>query len=111
TVRGCTLFNKDMSLASKLTVRDNIFMGLEIRGRYGVDYAAERDQAAEVLQSMRMAIDPMSYVGDLRVGQQQIVEIARALSIDSRILIMDEPTSALTASEVEVLFEIIRELL
>ncbi|HLR27600.1 MAG TPA: sugar ABC transporter ATP-binding protein [Ruania sp.] len=111
TERGISIIHQELSLAPNLTVRDNIFMGREIRGRYGVDYAAERDQAAEVLQSMRMAIDPMSYVGDLRVGQQQIVEIARALSIDSRILIMDEPTSALTASEVEVLFEIIRELL
>lgn len=111
TERGISIIHQELSLAPNLTVRDNIFMGREIVGPFGVDYAAERDRAAEVLASMRMSIDPMSYVGDLRVGQQQIVEIARALSIDSRILIMDEPTSALTASEVEVLFEIIRDLL
>ncbi len=55
-------------------------------------------------------IDPMTLVEDLRLGQQQIVEIARALSVDSRILIMDEPTSALSATEVEVLFKVIRDL-
>ncbi len=55
-------------------------------------------------------IDPLTLVEDLRLGQQQIVEIARALSVDSRILIMDEPTSALSAAEVEVLFKVIRDL-
>src|SRR5699024_597526 len=55
-------------------------------------------------------IDPLTRVADLRVGQQQIVEIARALSTDSRILIMDEPTSALSATEVEVLFKVVRDL-
>ncbi len=55
-------------------------------------------------------IDPLTPVEDLRLGQQQIVEIARALSVNSRILIMDEPTSALSASEVEVLFKVIRDL-
>ena len=55
-------------------------------------------------------IDPLTPVEDLRLGQQQIVEIARALSVNSRILIMDEPTSALSATEVEVLFKVIRDL-
>src|SRR5690625_6636679 len=59
---------------------------------------------------MRLVADPTTPVGDLRVGQQQSVEIARALSIDARILIMDEPTSALAATEVEILFGIIADL-
>ena len=62
------------------------------------------------MEELEEEIDPLTPVEDLRLGQQQIVEIARALSVDSRILIMDEPTSALSATEVEVLFKVIRDL-
>ena len=75
-----------------------------------MDFAEETRQTAALLAEMRLDVDPSTMVGDLRVGQQQIVEIARALSIDARILIMDEPTSALAAREVEILFEIIDDL-
>ena len=62
------------------------------------------------MQELEEDIDPMTPVEQLRLGQQQLVEITRALSVDARILIMDEPTSALSASEVEVLFKVIRDL-
>ena len=62
------------------------------------------------MEELEEDIDPLTPVEELRLGQQQIVEIARALSVNSRILIMDEPTSALSASEVEVLFKVIRDL-
>lgn len=108
---GISIIHQELSLAPNLSVRDNIFMGREITGTFGVNYAEEARQARELLTELQLNIDPNTLVGDLRVGQQQIVEIARALSANSRILIMDEPTSALAAAEVEVLFGIIRDLL
>ncbi|MGN6130497.1 MAG: sugar ABC transporter ATP-binding protein, partial [Nocardioidaceae bacterium] len=77
----------------------------------GVDYAEESRQTRALMVRLEEEdIDPSTPVADLRLGQQQLVEIARALSVDARILIMDEPTSALSASEVEVLFRVIEEL-
>lgn len=111
TARGISIIHQELSLAPNLSVRDNIFMGREIVGPFGVDFGEEEEQTREVLKGLQLDIDPSTLVSDLRVGQQQIVEIARALSIDARILIMDEPTSALTAAEVEILFGIVRELL
>jgi erythritol transport system ATP-binding protein len=75
-----------------------------------VDFATEAARTAELLAELTLDADPRTAVGDLRVGQQQLVEIARALSIDARILIMDEPTSALAATEVEMLFHVIEGL-
>ncbi len=108
--RGISIIHQELSLAPNLSVRDNIFMGREIGGPTGIDYAEEARQASALMEELEEDIDPSTPVEDLRLGQQQIVEIARALSVDSRILIMDEPTSALSASEVEVLFKVIRDL-
>ncbi|CTQ46837.1 sugar ABC transporter ATP-binding protein [Roseibium aggregatum] len=108
--RGISIIHQELSLAPNLSVRDNIFMGREIRGPMGVDFAEEERQTRALMVELEEDIDPLTPVEDLRLGQQQIVEIARALSYDSRILIMDEPTSALSASEVEVLFKVIRDL-
>lgn len=108
--RGISIIHQELSLAPNLSVRDNIFMGREIMGPFGVDYAEEDRQTRALMEELEEQIDPATLVEDLRLGQQQIVEIARALSVDSRILIMDEPTSALSASEVEVLFKVIRDL-
>ena len=108
--RGISIIHQELSLAPNLSVRDNIFMGREIGGPTGIDYAEEARQARALMEELEEDIDPLTPIEDLRLGQQQIVEIARALSVDSRILIMDEPTSALSASEVEVLFKVIRDL-
>ena len=108
--RGISIIHQELSLAPNLSVRDNIFMGREIRGSLGVDFAEEERQTRRLMEELEEEIDPLTPVEELRLGQQQIVEIARALSVDSRILIMDEPTSALSASEVEVLFKVIRDL-
>ncbi|QXI64556.1 Ribose import ATP-binding protein RbsA [Paracoccus marcusii] len=108
--RGISIIHQELSLAPNLSVRDNIFMGREIIGPFGVDYAEEDRQTRALMEELEEQIEPSTLVEDLRLGQQQIVEIARALSVDSRILIMDEPTSALSASEVEVLFKVIRDL-
>lgn len=109
--RGISIIHQELSLAPNLSVRDNIFMGRELMGPFGIDYVEESRQAAALLHELEMDVEPETLVSDLRVGQQQIVEIARALSVNSRILIMDEPTSALAAAEVELLFGIIRDLL
>ncbi|KAB0681384.1 sugar ABC transporter ATP-binding protein [Aureimonas leprariae] len=108
--RGISIIHQELSLAPNLSVRDNIFMGREIAGPTGVDYAEEERQVRLLMEELEEPIDPLTRVEELRLGQQQIVEIARALSVDSRILIMDEPTSALSASEVEVLFKVVRDL-
>lgn len=107
---GIAIIHQELSLAPNLSVRDNMFMGREIRTPSGIDYRAEERQAREVLSELSENIDPKTMVSDLRLGQQQLVEIGRALSADSRVLIMDEPTSALSASEVSVLFGVIENL-
>jgi erythritol transport system ATP-binding protein len=108
--RGISIIHQELSLAPNLSVRDNIFMGRELRTLTGIDFAEEARQARALMADLEEEIEPATLVEELRLGQQQIVEIARALSVDSRILIMDEPTSALSASEVEVLFRVIRDL-
>ncbi|HEY1942723.1 MAG TPA: sugar ABC transporter ATP-binding protein [Roseiarcus sp.] len=109
--RGVSIIHQELSLAPNLSVRDNIFMGRELRtATGGVDFAEEARQAAALMADLEEDMDPLTLVEDLRLGQQQIVEIARALSVNSRILIMDEPTSALSATEVHVLFKVIRDL-
>ncbi|MDX7953115.1 sugar ABC transporter ATP-binding protein [Lichenihabitans sp. Uapishka_5] len=107
---GISIIHQELSLAPNMSVRDNIFMGREIAGPTGIDYAEEARQAKVLMAELEEDIDPMTPVETLRLGQQQIVEIARALSVNSRILIMDEPTSALSAAEVEVLFKVIGDL-
>ncbi|MFW2231948.1 sugar ABC transporter ATP-binding protein [Rhizobium sp. CRRU65] len=107
---GISIIHQELSLAPNLSVRDNIFMGREIIKGGVVDFAEEERQTRALMEELEEDIDPLTRVEDLRLGQQQIVEIARALSVNSRILIMDEPTSALSATEVEVLFKVIHDL-
>ena len=107
---GIAIIHQELSLAPNMTVRDNIFLGREITGPGGIDYAREARITADLMRDMEEDINPLTRVEELSLGKQQIVEIARALLTDSRILIMDEPTSALSASEVEVLFRLISDL-
>ncbi len=108
--QGISIIHQELSLAPNLSVRDNIFLGRELRRPTGVDFDEEARQTRILMADLEEDIDPMTLIEDLRLGQQQLVEIARALSVDARILIMDEPTSALSATEVEVLFKVIRDL-
>ena len=107
---GISIIHQELSLAPNLSVRDNIFLGRELRRPSGIDFGEEARQTEILMKDLEEEIDPLTPVEELRLGQQQLVEIARALSVDARILIMDEPTSALSAAEVEVLFKVIRDL-
>ena len=108
---GVAIIHQELNLCPNLSVTDNLFMGREIVRRNGtVDARTERRLATEVLARLEEPIDPDTDVADLRLGQQQVVEIARAISLQARVLIMDEPTSALSSAEVDVLFRVIREL-
>ncbi len=108
---GIAIIHQELNLAPNLSVRDNIFLGRELRTKAGgIDYAAESDMVRTLMARLEENIAPSTLVSELRLGQQQIVEIAGALLSDARILIMDEPTSALSAPEVEVLFRVIDEL-
>jgi len=108
---GIVIIHQELSLCANLSIEDNLFLGRErITAAGAVDRKAERGAAAAILRRLEEEIDPRTLVGELRLGQQQLVEIARALLQDARVLIMDEPTSALSEPEVEVLFRMIREL-
>ncbi|TDD50248.1 sugar ABC transporter ATP-binding protein [Nonomuraea terrae] len=109
--RGISIIHQELSLCPNLSIQDNLFLGRERihRGLF-LDRRAQRSAAAQVLGRLDDALNPDLPVSELRLGQQQLVEIARALLQNARILIMDEPTSALSAPEVEVLFQVIHEL-
>ncbi|MGP5413861.1 sugar ABC transporter ATP-binding protein [Brachybacterium paraconglomeratum] len=107
---GVAIIHQELNLCPNLSVVDNMFLNRE-QLRWGfVDDAAQRRSAVEFLERLQEPIDPDTLAGDLRLGQQQMVEIARALSEDAKVLIMDEPTSALSEAEAKVLFTVMRDL-
>jgi len=107
---GIAVIYQELALIPDLTVAENIFLGKEpTRGGF-IDWLAVFGRARELLSRFAVNIDPMARVGDLGVGRQQLVEIVKALSVESRILILDEPTAALSESEVEQLLTILRDL-
>lgn len=108
---GVGIIHQELSLMNDLTVAQNIFIGREPRLRFGrLDEAALNRKASEIFASMNLTMDPKTIVGELTIARQQMVEIAKALSYQSRILIMDEPTAALNDAEIAELFTIIRRL-
>jgi ribose transport system ATP-binding protein len=109
---GIGIIHQELQLMNHLTVAENIFIGREPKKAFGLllDDDKLNRQAAELLAHMNLALDPRAIVGGLTVARQQMVEIAKALSFSSRVLIMDEPTAALNNAEIAELFKMIREL-
>ena len=109
---GIGIIHQELYLMNHLTAAQNIFIGREPRRGLGmfVDEGKMNADAAALFKRMQVKIDPSAEVGHMTVARQQLVEIAKALSFNSKVLIMDEPTSALNAAEVEHLFAIIRDL-
>ncbi|MGA7903539.1 MAG: sugar ABC transporter ATP-binding protein [Terrimicrobiaceae bacterium] len=107
---GIGIIFQELELFPNLSISENIFIGREITRGGVVQHREQEKITRELLNRLEQPLDPSGLVRDLRIGQQQIVEIAKALSHNVRVLIMDEPTSALTASETEALFRIIADL-
>ena len=109
---GISIIHQELFLMNHLTAAQNIFMGREPRKGLGifVDEAKLKRDAAAIFKRMKVDIDPGAEVGNMTVARQQLVEIAKALSYNARVLVMDEPTSALNATEVEHLFTVIDDL-
>lgn len=107
---GVAIIHQELNMCDHLTVAENIFLGREKLHSGILNEREMRKEAAAILGNLNIDIDPDTIVGDLPVSKQQMVEIAKALSTNAKILIMDEPTSALTSKEIDDLFVIIRKL-
>jgi ribose transport system ATP-binding protein len=108
---GISTIFQELNLIPDLSVAENIFLGRELLTPFGlIDYGRMHAEAKGLLSRLGLSVNPGASVASLRVGQQQIVEIAKALSFKARVLIMDEPTSALSEHEIKILFDVVRSL-
>lgn len=107
---GIAIIFQELSLVKELTVAENIFLGKE-PNRFGIiNWSEVYQKSSQLLKDLNLPLDPRTKVENLGIGQQQLVEIAKALSHNAKLLVLDEPTAALTESEVETLFEILKDL-
>lgn len=108
---GIAIIHQELNLIPDLSIRENIFLGREITNTVGILQERQmHEQTLRLLKRLHLHLDPDTKISALKVGQQQVVEIAKALLLDAEVIIMDEPTSAISESEVDVLFEIIAQL-
>ncbi|ARP50621.1 MULTISPECIES: sugar ABC transporter ATP-binding protein [Caproicibacterium] len=108
---GIVFIYQELNSVPDLTVRENLFLGKEIHGKFGIlDKAAMDKKARQVLDRLGVSIPVDRTMSELSVGQQQMIEIAKALLVDAKVIIMDEPTAAMTLEETRVLFRVLREL-
>lgn len=108
---GIVFIHQELNVLFDLTVEENMFLGKEIKKAFGVcDRKAMRQEVRRILDRLGVNIDPGQRMNELSVGQQQMIEIAKALMVDAKVIIMDEPTAALTQSETTVLFQVINSL-
>ncbi|MGL5814628.1 MAG: ribose ABC transporter ATP-binding protein RbsA [Aeromonas sp.] len=109
--QGISIIHQELNLLPELSIAANIFLGREPRTRFGnIDHKQLRERASALLARLGVKHGPDTRLGDLSIGEQQMVEIAKALSFDASVIIMDEPTDALTDTETDQLFAVIREL-
>lgn len=107
---GVAIIHQELNMCKHLSVAENMFLGREMSGGIILKNSEMEAKARQILDDLKIDLDPRDVVGTLPVSKQQMVEIAKALSIDAKVLIMDEPTSSLTAKEIDELFRIIRQL-
>ncbi|MDR6562987.1 MULTISPECIES: sugar ABC transporter ATP-binding protein [unclassified Arcicella] len=108
---GIAIIHQELNMIPYLSVVENIFLGREVINAFGLlDKAFMLKKTQALLQKLCLNIDPNTPIRNLKVGQQQLIEIAKALLVDAKVIIMDEPTSAITGAEVDVLFRIIDSL-
>ena len=107
---GIALIHQELNFCANLSVAANLYLGREPQQWGLIDRAAIREGAVQALAQLELEVSPDALMGDLPIGHQQLVEIAKALSTEARVLIMDEPTSSLTNQEAEALFAVINEL-
>lgn len=108
---GIGIIHQELNLIPALSIAENIFLGREFTNIFGcIDWKKMHVEATQLLQRLNINYDSHTLVGDLSIGGQQMVEIAKVLSFDTKVIIMDEPTDALTDTETEALFNVIREL-
>ncbi len=107
---GISMIHQELSPVPHMTVSENIWLGREFKKGFFVDHSMMREKTVELLEHLELDINPDQKMVNLSVAQTQMVEIAKAISYDSELIIMDEPTSAITEKEVNHLFKIINEL-
>ena len=108
--KGVAIIHQEMNLCNDLSVSENIFLGREVMEGLSLNHKKMDEEAQKILDDLGISMKSTELAGDLKVSEQQMVEIAKALSQDAKILIMDEPTSALSRKEIEDLFRVIRKL-
>ena len=108
--KGIVIIHQELALVPEMTIGENMYLGNEQGKKFSIDWSKTYGEADEYLAKVGLHESSRTLIKDIGVGKQQLVEIAKALSIDARILIMDEPTSSLTAKEIDDLFRIIRKL-
>ncbi len=108
--QGIAIIHQELVLVPHMTVAENIYLGREPKKGLFVDHRKMEEDARQLLNSFQMGIDPSTLVNHLTIAQQQMVEIVKAISFDSKILVMDEPTSSISDKEVDFLFETMRAL-
>lgn len=108
---GIVFIQQELNVLFDLTVEENLFLGKEMKHGFGIcDKKAMRAKAEETLKRLGVSIPANRVMSELSVGQQQMIEICKALMVDAKVIIMDEPTAALTQSETKVLFEVMHSL-
>ena len=107
---GVVIVHQELNMLNHLTVAQNIFIGREFKKGFRIDDKKMNEEAKKLFDKLNIDIDPTATMGDLTVGKQQMCEIAKAISHDAKVIIFDEPSAALTESEIEELFKIIRDL-